>query len=657
MTSNPYIARHYGGSMEVMSNGREDEVDAEVGYRRFPAAQHMTHTFFSPAKGRGAPSTAVVSSLGINNAYKASTPDARETVSLHEGLVLDEFPSRPQTPRHASSNTSLPPLLPAERLSLVHSDSLRDRSAELHRECVKALTNSSTSLSGDREGQGIKAAPSSGKTHISFDFNVLEATRQDTASGQVNRSATVPTGTIDPARGGCPTSDEAVLMVTSQKSLGVAQSKSSTADTPLAAPEAVGNTTVNETLHRLRDALAQAQFVLNKSPLPGAAGALPPPPPLMSHGLEEQPQPQSLAGPPAMASTFSPRDKKTTSQHLLDDVSPLANTPAPLEAFSPVERRVGLTAEMPFRASFADTTGMVGVPDETCFMILCAVAHPSAIMARRIRRRGPTASTAQEGQGFSGDHSPFGVGPETSSRHAAPHRIAEVRSPPAAVSGVVLAEPTTASRQPQTSSSPNTDREGHPSFRVSTRGSAPKRSSKHHQHEDTSLLPGLAEFLRAGNPYGFSSLSAVAHTKPPAPLRATASARGLRRGLGHSSASAVTATAVVGHPASLSFPRSSSGAVQSTTDHAMTMSSLPPYAQREDSTAVVDVSPRRRSTSTRRVDSMPSYAQPTVSWLSKGSEASADVFPMSRVASPQTSPLKDPATASRDGAPNEGVLL
>ncbi|AYU83309.1 hypothetical protein LdCL_350056000 [Leishmania donovani] len=648
--------------MEVVSNGHEDEVDAAVGFRRFPNAPHMTHTVFRPSKNLTATSATAASSsaLGVHNTYKTSTPDALANLRVHKCLLVDEFPSRPHTPQGAKSAASLPPLLPADRLSVGSSDGLPERGTEVFREWVKAPTNSSTSSSNGADGGETDAAATNGNAHGSLELvsaSELAASR-GTEGGQSCASALVPPGTNVPAKTALASSDHCPSVSVSPESLRLVRPKSSTASfTPLQAPEASSEPTVDGALHHLRDVLVQAQRVLDKSRITGDARALPAPPAMPPKPAESAQHQQQTAVLPATTSTGSSSGEDVMREDSLDCVSPLASTSAALYAISQAERGVGVpgAASPPFAAGkVADN---VAVPDETRFMVLCSVTHPSAIMQRRLRRRGPVTRASMEGLASPPAHSLFGTCTETGAIRTSSCRIAEVPSTSAAVSASTVAQPATAAGQLQRSLSPNEGGSEHPSLRAPTQRSPADDSVSRHLHEDPSLIPGLAEFLRAGNPNGFSALSAATHAAPPALAKASPSARRPRRRSGLPAAAAHVPAVLLGNSPSLLQRRGSSGTARSQADRAVTPSLHLPYAHTEGSTTVADVSPRRGSTRARRIDSTPSYAQPTVSWLSKGSEASADQFPVSRIASPQTSPVKDPVTASRDAAPSEPALL
>ncbi|CBZ31054.1 conserved hypothetical protein [Leishmania mexicana MHOM/GT/2001/U1103] len=648
--------------MEVVSNGHEDEVDAAVGFRRFPNAPHMTHTVFRPSKNLTATSTtaASLSALGVHSTYNTLTPDALANLRLHKGLLVDDFPSRPHTPQGARPAASLPPLLPADRLSVESSDSLRARGGDVFREWVKASTNSSTSSADGADGGETGAAATNGNAHDSLKFvnaSALVASR-GTESRQSSASALVPPGTLAQAKTAFASSDHCPPVSVSPESMRAVQPKSSTASfTPLQAPEASSEPTVDTALHRLRDVLVQAQRVLDKSQISRDVRALPVPPAMPPEPAESAQHQQQMAVLPAPTFIGSSADEDVMLEDSLDCVSPLASTHAALYALSQAERRVGLPDAASPTLAAAKMADNVAVPDETRFMVLCAVTHPSAIMERRLRRRGPATKASMEGLTSPPAHSLFATCVETGARQTSSRRIAEVPSTSATVSASPVAHATTAADQPQRSSSPNACGGEHPSSRTPTQRSPAEGPVSRLLHEDPSLILGLAEFLRAGNPNGFPSLSAATHAATPALAKASPSAHRPRRRSGPPVAAAPAPAGLLGHSPSLLLRRGSSGTARSQADRAATPSLQLPYAHTEGSATVANVSPRRGSARARRVDSTPSYAQPTLSWLSKGSEASADQFPVSRVASPQRSPLKDSATASRDGAPSERALL
>ncbi|CAG9582861.1 conserved hypothetical protein [Leishmania major strain Friedlin] len=648
--------------MEVVPNGHEAEVDAALGFRRFPNAPHMTHTVFRPSKNLTATFTTAASSsaLGVHNTYQTLTPNALANLRVHRGLRVDDFPSRPHTPQDAKSATSLPPLLPADRLSVGSSDGLRERGTEVFREWVKAPTNSSTSSPNGAEGGDADAAAINGNAHGSLELvsTSAPAASRGTESGQSCTSALVPPATLVPAKTAFASSDHCPSVSVSPESLRLVRPKSSTASfTPLQAPEVSSAPTVDAALYRLRDVLMQAQRVLDKSQISGDARALPAPPAMPPEPAESAQHEQQTAVLLAQTSTGSPANEDVMPEDSLDCVSPLASTHAALYALSEAERRVGVPGAASPTFAAAKVADNVAVPDETRFMVLCAVSQPSAIMERRLRRRGPATRAPMEGLTSPPAHSLFGACAETGAMRTSSRRIAEVPSASAAVSASTVAQLTTAAGQLQRSSSPNAGGGEHPSLRAPAQRGSAEGSVSRHVHEDPSLIPGLAEFLRAGNPNSFTSLSAATHAAPPARAKASPSTRRPRRRSGPPAAADPSPAVLLGHSPSLLQRRGSSGTALSQADRAVTPSLHLPYAHTEGSATVADVSPRRGSARARRVDSTPSYAQPTLSWLSKGSEVSADQFPMSRVASPQTSPLKDPVTASRDAAPSEPALL
>ncbi|KAG5491408.1 hypothetical protein JIQ42_01309 [Leishmania sp. Namibia] len=662
MTSNPYIAQHYGSSVEVMSNGHEDETDATMGFRRFQNAPHMTHTVFRPSKNLGAPCTAAASpsALCIHKICQTSAPDAFSAPRLHKGVPIDEFPSHPQIPRCPKSVASLPPLLPADRLSVGSSDGFRERGTDHLREWVKASTNTSTCSTDDADDDHPDAAAGNGKTHRSRELASASPSAPQPSPGieseQNCASAPEPSGSLVLSKASLVLSDRRPSVSVSPESLNLLHVKSPmTSPTALPAPEAPSKTAVDAALHQLRYALAQAQRVLDKSRIPGDARRLPLPPAMPPERVEPAQHHRQGAVPPAPTTTRSFPNEEGTLDDSLDCLSPLVSTHMALHTFPSVERQVGVVAATSLSSAVAKVADNVSVPDETRFMVLCAVAHPSAIMERRLRRRGPATGVLQGGLGSPAARSPFAMPAVTVTRRTSPHRIAEVQRSPVTVSASALAPPTSAAQQLLCSPSGNSSSDGHPGSRAPTQRSPAEGSVSCLPRDKPPGMPGLAEFLRAGNPNSFSSLSAATRTTSPAVAKASPSTRGPRRRSG----STVAAAPVVqlGHAPPGSLRRGSSGAAQPHADRAITPSSQLPYAHTDGSVTAVDISPRRGSSRARRVDALPSYAQPTLSWLLKGPEASADEFPFSGVTSPQGSPLKDLATASRDGEQSDRAPL
>ncbi|SYZ69767.1 hypothetical_protein [Leishmania braziliensis MHOM/BR/75/M2904] len=652
MTSNPYIAQHYGSSMEVISNGHGEQVDAVTGFRRFPNTPHMTHIVFRPSKSVAAPSTTVVSpsTLGIHNTYKGLTPNALVPRGGYKGPVVDDFPSRPQTPRSTNSIASLPPLLPADRPSVGPSEAFRERGVEHFREWVTGSTRSSASTS-DSGNTATAAANDHAPSSLELASASAQAPTCGTESDQRRPSTTAPPGTLALEKIGRVSSDHGPSVSLSPESLHFARSpnsKSPFISSP--ALEVPTEATVDAALHRLRDALAQAQCMLDKSRASGGARALPPPPTMPSEFTEPAQHQEHTAAFPTPTFICGSTGGEMMQEDSLDCVSPLLSTHAALHTSPSTEQRVSSLLATSFTSPIAKAPDVVAVPDETRFMVLCTVTHPSAILNRRLRHRGPVARASQEGLGRLSTHSLFPTCAEAGARGTSPRRIAEVQRSSVSVGASPLTPLMTTVREPQRSPSPNAGSDGHPSSRTSTQRRPTERSVRRLLHKDPSLIPGLAEFLRAGNPNGFSSLNAATHTKTSTLANASSSARGPHRRPGPPVAAASASTVPLGHAPQLLLRRDSSVTAQSQTDCAVTSSSHLPYTPTEGSAAVMDVSPRRERARARRIDSIPSYAQPTLSWLSKGSEASADEFPVSRVASPQTSPLKDLAAAPCEGA-------
>ncbi|KAG5467084.1 hypothetical protein LSCM1_01265 [Leishmania martiniquensis] len=655
MTSNPYIAQHYGSLVEVMSNGHEDEADASVGFRRLQNAPHMTHTVFRPSKNLDTSSTATAppSAWGIHGAYKTLTPDAYSALHCHKGLLIDEFPSRPQTPRCAKSSSSLPPLLPADRLSVGSSDGFRDKGADHIREWVKASTTSSAystdDVAGDDgdTGAGIEKA----RSLLELASPSLSAPQltPETESEQQCTSAPAPSSAAAPVKASLALSDRGPSVSVSPESLHPAHTKSSMpSPTTLPVPEATIETTVDAALRRLHDALAQAQRVLDTSRIPGNERTLVPPPALPPQPVEPAQIHRQVAPVPTPTASRSLMNEEGALDDSLDCLSPLVSTHMPLRGFPSAELPVGIPAAASLTSPVTKAADTVSVPDETRFMVLCAITHPTAVMERRIRRRGPAAEVSSKGLGCWTARSPFTMSIATDARRTPPRRIAEVQRSPAAIRATTLAQTTTAAQQLQSSPSANASSDGHPSSRTSTQRRPVEDSASRLLNENPPGMPGLAEFLRAGNPKGFSSLSAATRATSPH-VKPVPSAHDPHRRPRPPVAATAAPGVLLGHAPLLSLRRGSSGTAQPHANRIVTPSSQLPYSHAEGSVAAADVLARRTSSRTRRVDSMPSYAQPTLSWLSKGPEASTDEFPVSRVASPQTSPLKDMAAASRDG--------
>lgn len=106
MSQNPYITQHYGGSLEFFHSVRrgshdDSEWDATTGFTRFPNAQHMKCTVFKPSKPSPPKQTESPAQTPPNNTFR---------LRLRNGLSPDPFPSRPTTP---GSTTGLPPLMPS----------------------------------------------------------------------------------------------------------------------------------------------------------------------------------------------------------------------------------------------------------------------------------------------------------------------------------------------------------------------------------------------------------------------------------------------------------------------------------------------------------------------------------------------------------------
>ncbi|KAK7200935.1 hypothetical protein NESM_000152400 [Novymonas esmeraldas] len=645
MTANPYIAQHYGSSMAVMSNGHEDEVDASVGFRRFPNAPHMTHTVFRPSRST-APAHAAApspSAMGIRSTYQSTTPDAMASMRLHKGGMLDPFPSRPQTPRSTTSNASLPPLLPHDRHLVGPHDMVRDGAAGLLREWVKPSPHStptSSSRDGNNDGGGVNGDA----------YGVPEG--RD--AFPVRRYADGQYHTRLPAVSAAPAAVDVEPSVSvSPVSPRLAHSKLTTASSASHTPPEPPNglVTVDAALQRSRNALAQAELLLDDAPAPPPTRPLPPPPPLTVSDVAGYAPPPQKTSPPAPAAPLASHvDEATTWEDAQDYLSPLSNGHLLLHTASQAERRVSVAASA---APVAAPLLPVTTPIETArFMVLCTVADPPAVAAQRLRRRGPTWAVRGNGGGSSAAMlSTGGAHAASAARHPSPRRIAEVQSrrTAAAARDSSPASAATASRQAQRSRSLD---QGCDALQAAGAAAAPQQATSEAAanrllREDPRLLQELAEFLRAGNPRGFSSLSAATQTAQTAQAGISPSARNPRR------RSAPAAPAVLqGHPppSSPQLRRYSSGTAPSHTDRAATPSSRLPRTNTEGSATAAEVSPRRGSARARRVEAMPSYAQPTLSWLSKGSEASADEFPLSRSASPQTSPLKDLAMAEAGDA-------
>ncbi|GET93025.1 hypothetical protein, conserved [Leishmania tarentolae] len=665
MTSNPYIAHHYGSSMEVMSNGRESEIDASVGFRRFQNAPHMIHTVFRPSKNltSTAATAASSSTLSHHSTSKTLTPDALSNLRLHKGLLLDDFPSRPHTPHGAKSAASLPPLLPADHLSVGCHDGLRERGAGVFREWVKASTNSAPSSSDGTDSGEIVLPATKSIAHGSLKMVTasVPAASRGTKNGESCTSVLVPPGTLVPAETPFPWSQQCSSVSVSPDSPGIVQPPSSTAPLTLSqVPEKSSEPTVDAALHRLRDVLVQAQRALDNSRTPGDARALPAPPAMPPEHAESAQHQQPTATLPASTSRRSSANADVMPEDVLDCVSPMADTKTVLNAYPGEDRRVCMLSAASLTSPTAKFADNVAVPDETRFMVLCAVTHPSVILEQRLRRRGPAKRASLEGPSSPPAHSLLATCKERGATRTSSHRIAEVPSTSAAVSVTAGEQRKEATGQLQRTASPNAGDSEHPSSRASTQPNPADGSISHCLHEDPSLIPGLAEFLRAGNPNGFSSLSAATHVTPPAPAKASPSARRSRRRSGPpttSPSATAAAASSLGYSKTLILQRGSSGTAQSQGDLAVTPSLQLPYACTEGSTTVVDVSPRRGDARARRVELMPSYAQPTLSWLYKGPESSTDHFPVSHVASPQTSPMKDPATTLRDCAPGDPAVL
>ncbi|KPA86639.1 hypothetical protein ABB37_00745 [Leptomonas pyrrhocoris] len=695
MTSNPYITQHYGSSMELMSafpeEGAVEEVSAADGFRRFPNAAHMTHTVFRP---KNAPP--VASSLpptnGTSNVVRADVSDVFASLRLHRGVLIDNFPSRPLTPRGNSSLNSLPPLLPAGHSRVGTKDGARDGGEGLLRSWVKtsgpsnsSASSSSTFASSAAEGHDAVTAPTGSsvlpaapeteeegraKPTDNFTKNGVRASppRLPATATAMPRVVPPPDPLVDPTAPSVSISPMSLPVGNTAKDT---PTNGTPASTPEPESEAVGGM-MDEVLQRSRDALAHVQRVLGETPeLSGAAGAattaiaaatraLAPPPPLSlqerrADAVEKAPQLATL--PTVTVEVAAPvpvSSKEGSPVDSLNYVSPMSVTHE--ERNFPNCAKVGGMLKLSELRGATHGTGMAAL-DKARFMVLCKVADPAVMVAQRLRRRNldgqskvlglTSTSTSQlcEYRPSTVDPFPAQRGVRTSSRQ----KIAEVSHRPVAVVAAPAELPAEAQLEADPIPVSSASSSVHAAALVSTQprktSPPPIPSARHAEgggphsslHEDPSRLQELADFLRAGNVSGFSNLSAAlskptaAVTTPPSTSPRTRVEPHLRR----RSSSRVAApppapTVLLGNP-----PAATTSPPSSQLNRSFTPSSQLARVNTHEA-AAASVSPHRLSVRSQRPSALPSYAQPTISWLSKGSEASADDFPVTHAASTRT---------------------
>ncbi|KPI83039.1 hypothetical protein ABL78_7938 [Leptomonas seymouri] len=724
MPFNPYIAQHYGSSMELMparnGDGVEEELDATVGFRRFPNAAHITHTVFRPKNAPAAAFSPPPNNITANSSA-AEVSDVLVSLRLHKGLVIDNFPSRPLTPRGGNSVASLPPLLPPGRSSVGSNDSLRDRGTGFLHNWVKEVSpsgsprSSSTSPSSSPASAppaaagvavgGIATAPDSAEAPARTDSSaphtapnkegeVKPAAEFPKASAQTSPQQLPATAAMFkalPHAGGQPSDCTAPSVpsfsVPSDPASNAKAVEADEARVPMPDPESM-NGAMNSMLQRSREALEHVQRVLGETSEPSNAAAasfaggrdetgnsatrtLLPPPSLLPTEAEEKVSAQDPKRPyfttVAVGASGSASSTERSQVDSLDFVSPLSMdhfeaSNFPTAARSSEGRKSSALVSVTLR-------GTMAVPDETRYMVLCKVSDPSFMVDQRLRRRNPdihhhlhnrASTTASQ---LCERHIRAAAPPPTqpSGRAFPRQRIAEVSHRLAAAAAVPTEPPTEEKLEANPIPLSSASSSVHAAARNSTqpRKASPRPSAalaKHtggldpHQtlHEDPSLLQELADFLRAGNASGFSSLSAAltAPTTATATTPSATSARNRvqpqrrRRNNSRAAAPPPAPTVLLGNPPAATLSSSSSQFGRSFTPSAhLARVNTNDVAVAAATTA--SVSPHRSSVRPHRPNGLPSYAQPTISWLSKGSEASGDDFPVTHSASGLTSLVKE----------------
>lgn len=689
MTSNPYIAQHYGSSMELMAGGRDaEDVDAAVGFRRFPNAAHMTHTVFrpknAPASTAESAQNGSASRQGTSSAAKADVSDVLASIRQHRGVLIDNFPSRPQTPK---GTNALPPLLPADRSSAGSGDSRRDRGAGLIRSWVKAATTTSSSDS-DSSPPSPFTSTQDEKAKRGRDAAVVEqpaadATRRRglhasppplpvTAAASpphLSPAAAAPTG--PQAENPADNAAASVSISPMSPQLGSNAKTTPANETPIATPEPEGvQGSMDWMLQRSRAALEHVQRVLGETPTAESASsrALAPPPPLSSDmgTSTAAPKAETALTHAAYEIGVSTPSAERSPEDSLDYLSPLSVQHTENRGFpSPTAKPNGTATTSASLAAMRKE--VVAVPDEPRYMMLCAVQDPARMAAMRRRRRCPGGGPDGHGSPSDGPSSAVGL----NGTHASPQRrIAEVKhayeaelSPRGAVAAAVAVEASAAAPvlPPLSPPSPSASSS---SLHAALAATQPRRNrsprspvaTTHKRptpalHDDPSLLQELADFLRAGNGQGFSTLSAALAAPPKAKTAATtANVNAVSphtRAQQRRSAPTVTAapppppaTVLLGH-----LPASSPSTLF---DRTFTPSSELARVNTHDTAAAGGGSaaaPHTASARPHRSGALPSYAQPTISWLSKGSEASADDFPVTHATAVLTTPSSEPRTA------------
>lgn len=105
MASNPYMASHFGRSLDFQPNSSgieepEDDFDGSLGYSRFTSAKHLTVRVFKPSTAKAEP----------KQEAPRTPPD--NIFKLRDRYLNTNFPSRPATPGSSISSAGRPPLLP-----------------------------------------------------------------------------------------------------------------------------------------------------------------------------------------------------------------------------------------------------------------------------------------------------------------------------------------------------------------------------------------------------------------------------------------------------------------------------------------------------------------------------------------------------------------
>jgi hypothetical protein len=765
MTFNPYITQHYGSSMELLStrlegdNGNEDVVDAAVGFRRFPNAAHMTHTVFKPknaATSSVAPSNSAKD--GAKGSARADVSDVLASLRLHRGVPLDNFPSRPLTPKGNSSAASLPPLLPTDRSSAGSTDSLRDRGAGLLRNWVKAAVatsssssspspSSSSSSSSTKQAVTTSATKLASKEEAKTRADVTNATRDFGKAGVRASPPRLPVTAAALPKPIPPPAEPAALSVSISPvspHLGSNAQTTSTNETPVLTPEpekeregeGKGNVgldgVMSQMLRRSRETLESVQRVLGDAPesvttTNHSAGEslgrpLAPPPPLAPKGKVEVEVEVEEGGsndvalrdvPAAMVEVAACASSQQRSpEDSLGYLSPLSANHNEALRFPPSAATVGgdgtavlgdlRVAALHTSVHLSETAAL---PNTTRFMVLCTVADPAAMVDQRMRRRNPNTQRLPPQHGVKGATSASvshicesrvlndaaAVRPEA--QLSPVRKSSEVRysttarslasgssgkgqepqlndAPSSANSSVVTAHTLTQAfrKSPPCQSAAQSTPPAKPASAKQGEGPPhpllppPPRSTL---HEDPSLLQELAEFLRAGNASGFSNLSAAlaAPTTNTAVAAASSSAtlhgtggliRSRRNPRAPSRPRVAAATAAAPPPpaatVSIDSPVAATAPSLSPFVRSFTTSSQLARVNTHDAHQVEaagpSVSPHRTTVRTHRSCTLPSYAQPTISWLSKGSEASADDFPVTHAASELTSSSNEAKAAS-----------